>query len=831
MNPRTTKHTSARASAASRGKRLGLGLNGLAVSLALAFGLPHGTAYAQGAAPARIDIPAQSLNQALLQLGRQTDIQIYYLPETVAGLNAPAVSGALTAEQALAQLLRGTGIEVRWNGKTASLSRPASGEATQLAPVLVTGSAVSSTEGTGSYIAPGPSNTATPLGLTLRETPQSVSVITSQRMEDQGLTTVAQVMAQVPGVTQYSLGTARTGFTSRGYEIDNYQLDGVNTASLNEGLAPQASQSVADMAIYDRVEVLRGSSGLMSGAGDPSGTINLVRKKPTAEFQASIEGGLGSWNDKRGMLDLSGSLNASKSLRGRAVAAWQDGDSFIDHYGSGKKIFYGVLEADLTDTTRLTAGVEHQRRKTQGTSAYIGFPLWYGDGTRTDLPRSFSPASRDNRFDSRTTTLFATLDQDLAQGWKLKVSANRLRSSQREDAIYLGVNSGFADRATGDGYMLNAERRDHRLEIDSVDVNVRGPLTLLGRQHDIVLGADYQDMANYTHGSFDESGLDYSPANLHTWDRTGAGRYGDTYVRFDNPRRQKSLYGAGRFALGDRLKLIVGTKVFRYDSNQVTRNVAGYYSVSPSSESSVWTPYGGLVYDIGDTHAAYASYATIYKPQTAQDRYGNVIDPREGSTYEIGLKSGWLAGRLNTAVALYRIRQDNLTESDPGHVVPGTTNPASRAVKGAKTQGLDLEVTGALNSDWNISASWTYGRTKNAQGERIRTTFPRHLVKLWTTYRLPGDWNRLTIGGGVNWQSKTYSTVNAWQIGRDLYWEQKPFAVVGLMARYRFSDNLSATLNVNNLFDKKYIVSVSDWWYSGYYGAPRSAFLNVKYQF
>ncbi|ENO90489.1 TonB-dependent siderophore receptor [Thauera linaloolentis] len=777
------------------------------------------------------DLAAGPLEQVLTAFAARAGISLTIPPALVAGKASNGLQGSYAIEDGLARILAGSGLEASGSGRAYVVTARPGGEV-RLAPVTVTaqGNRGGATEGTGRYTPAGPIGTATPLGLTVRETPQSVSVVTKQRMDDQGLTTVSQVMAQVPGITQYSLGTERAGFNARGYAIDNYQLDGVNTASHNEGLASQASQSAADMAIYDRIEVLRGASGLMSGAGDPSGTINMVRKKPTAEFQGAIEGSLGSWRNKRGMLDLSGPVNQGRSLRGRFVAAWQDGDSFIDHYGNEKKVFYGVLEADLTDSTRLTVGVEHQRGETQGSFAYLGFPLWYSNGARTDLPRAFSPASRDNRFDSRTTAAFATLDQALGGNWRLKVSANRLRSSQLEEAIYLSSNSSFADPVTGDGLSLNADRRNHRLEIDSLDVNVRGPLSLFGRQHDLVFGADYQDFTNYTKGSFDESGR-YGAANLHTWDRSGTGQYEETFVTFDNPRRQKSLYAAGRFQLSDRLRLIAGTKVFSYDSNAITQNIAGYYSATPASENSVWTPYGGLVYDIDGTHTAYASYSTIYKPQTAQDRYGALLDPREGANHEIGLKSGWLGGRLNSAVALYEIRQDNLSESDPGYFVPGTTNRASRAVKGAKTRGVDVEVSGALTHNWNISASWTYSETENAKGERIRTIFPRHLAKLWTTYRLPGELNSLTVGGGVNWQSKVYSTVSAWQIGRNLYWEQKPYSVVSLMARYDFDDQLSATLNVNNVFDKKYIASVSDWWYSGMYGAPRSVALNLRYNF
>lgn len=795
-------------------------------------------AQAQSAASAmaerKYDIPAGTLDAVLARFASESGALIAASPDSVAGRHSPGLRGSYNLAAAIDALLKGSGLRAE---RTAQgqyrLEVERAAESAVLPGVTVSAQPEQdgASEGTGRYTSSARLATATPLGLTLKETPQSVSVFTRQRMDDQGLTTIGQVMAQVPGITAGALGTERTMFASRGYTIDNYQLDGVNTTSLNTGLAAQASQSMADMAIYDRVEVLRGASGLMSGAGDPSGAINMVRKKPTAEFQGMLEAEGGSWRQKRGIADVSGPLNAARSVRGRVVAAWQDGDSFIDYYSNDKKVFYGVLDADLSETTRLTIGVEHQRRRTRGATAYLGFPLWYSNGARTDLPRSFNSASADNQFNSRSTSAFATLEQELGQGWRLKVSANRLHSTQREEVVYMETNYAFADAVSGDGLNLSADLRNHRVENDSVDVNVRGPVSLFGRQHELVFGADYQDQRNVTHGSLDEGGLTDSAVNLYRWNHRGTGRYGAPFVTFDSPVLQRSLYAAARFDLSDQLKFIAGTKVFRYDANAVTENRAGYYSSVRSAENNVWTPYAGVVYDIDRTHTAYASYSTIYKPQTAQDRYGQLIDPREGANYELGLKSGWLDGQLDTAVALYQIRQDNLTESDPGYVIPGTTNAASRAIKGAKTQGFDIEASGALSKDWNISTSWAYSQSKNGKGERITTTFPRHVVKLWTTYRLPADLRRITVGGGVNWYSKTYSTVSAWQIGRNLYWEQKSYAVANLMARFDVNAKLSATLNVNNAFDKHYITSVSDWWYSGYYGAPRSVALNVKYKF
>ena len=780
------------------------------------------------------DLSAQPLLSALRAFGRQTQLQVLFDDALVEGRQAAAVSGSLSPRDALARLLSGTGlVAVSTQPGTFTLRpQPGANAAATMAAVTVTAQAMrgGATEGTGSYIAAGPSTTATPLGLTQRETPQSVSVITSQRMEDQGLTTIQQTLAQVPGVQTNTLGTELGGASARGYAFKNYQFDGVNTfvEVLGGGAVP--SSTVADMAFYDRIEVLRGASGLVTGVGHPSGTINMVRKKPTAEFQGSAEAGLGSWGDKRGVIDLSGPLNAAGSLRGRLVAAGQDGESHIDNYGRRKAQIYGVIEADLTSSTRVTAGLEHERTKVRGQGSYVGFPLWFKDGSRTDLPVSFTGASRDNRLDLESTKAFATLEQQLGGDWKLKLSASHARSSHREERTALNSDSTFYDTA-GNGVTLGSARRVGDIEHSNVDVNLSGPFSLLGRQHELVLGAAYEEYDQLMLSHPDISGLRGSAANLFTWDRTGAGIFGPANVNSQYDMRQASLYGAARFQVSDKLKLIAGTRILSHDY-QLNETWTGGSYLTRTSEDSVFTPYAGAVYDINQDHAVYASYTTIYQPQSARDRNGAVLDPTEGANYEMGLKSAWLGGRLNTTLALYQIRQDNAAENDPGYFVPGTEDTgASRAVKGVKTQGLDLEVFGALARDWNVSASWTYSESKKADGTLTNTTFARNMVKLWTTYRLPGEWSRLTLGGGVNWRSKTYSTVTPWQLGRDLYWEQKSFAVASLMARYEFSPQLSATLNVNNLFDKKYIASVSDWWNSGNYGTPRSVALNVKYRF
>lgn len=806
------------------------GLTTLAVSLLLAFAGTPGAARAQEA-PVAIRIAAQPLGGALLQLADQAGLELAYAPGTVQDVQAPAVSGDLTPDQALRSLLAGTGIEFRRAGKRVSLSRPVADTA-QLEPVVVQGAYDNLTEGSHSYAYSGPSATSTKLGISAKETPQTISVMTQQRIEDQGLTSIQEVLQQTPGLTLVALGSEKYQVLSRGYPINNYQLDGVNTYTKVYGLNSTPSQTLADMAIYDHVEVLRGASGLVTGAGNPSGTINMIRKKPTREFLASVELSGGTWDTYRGAVDVSGPLNDAASVRGRFVSAYQDGDSFIDGYGKKRQIVYGVLEADVTDDLRVTAGVDYQHYKSKGAFGYTGVPMFFSNGQQTDFPRSFSAAGRNADNSGDATNAFVTLEQSLGNEWKAKLSTSYVRESQVENLLFLGSDTGFADQVTGEGISLAATRRDHHATTKGLDLNVQGPFSLFGRRHELVLGFEYLSYRDLFDGSFDTTGLDGKPVNIYTWNRSGSPKYGEKYVDQDRFMHQRSVYAAGRFELADGLKAIIGARRFDYDYDYAVRTTDNLWNThSPESERGVITPYAGLIYDVTRQHSVYASYTNIYQPDSSLDRNGALLDPVEGANYEVGLKSTWLDGALTSALAVYQIRQDNLPEPDPGYLVPGTDSAAYRSVKGARTNGFDIELNGELTPGWNIAAAYSFNRTKDANGKRISTTSPMHLAKLWTTYRLPGDWHRLTVGGGVNWQSGIHMTVAPWQIGHDVTAKQKAYAVTNLMARYQFNKQLSGTLNVNNVFDKQYIASLDSNFYSGMYGAPRNVMLNMRYAF
>ena len=326
-----------------------------------AWAQPAAASTSQAAATVEWNLPAGALDDSLARIARQAQRSISADPALLAGKRAPAIRGSYSVEQAAQLALADSGLRLARTPQgtltvLASAAAPAAPPATAapgraqdhaLAEVKVVAQAdrAGTTEGTGSYTARGPSGVATGLALSVRDTPQSVSVMTQQRMEDENLTSISDVLARVPGISTSALGTERSNANARGYPITNYQLDGVSTHTEFLGLDALPTQSIADMALYDRIEVLRGASGLTTGAGDPSGIVNMVRKKPTAQFQGSAEASVGSWGNRRGVLDLSSPLNASGSVRGRLVAVHQEGDSHIDFYSKKKDVLYGVTKA------------------------------------------------------------------------------------------------------------------------------------------------------------------------------------------------------------------------------------------------------------------------------------------------------------------------------------------------------------------------------------------------------------------------------------------------------------------------------------------------------
>ena len=710
-------------------------------------------------------------------------------------------------------------------GAALAADAPANPEVATLSEIKVLGQQdKASTENTGSYTTREMA-TATRMGLSMRETPQSISVVTRQRMDDMGLNSLAEVLVQSTGVTVQENDSERTNFSARGFSIGNYQIDGV---AVNSG-----SNALFDTAIYDRIEIVRGATGLVSGNGDPSATINMLHKRPGKEFSAAAGLTVGSWSKVRLEGDVSAPLNADGSIRGRVVVAGQNRHSHLDLYQERKLVGAVIVEADLTPDTLLTAGIDYQKNTPKGTS-WGTTPLFFSDGTLAHMPRSFNMAARWSSWERAFENKYVYLEHRFADDWKVKAAYGRLDSSSNGKLFYGG--SGYPKR-DGSGLEVWSGAFPYDEKQDNFDLAANGTFPLFGRQHDLVMGVNGWKRTGTTNETLLPDPLPFATTipDFRNWTgdvpepsltRTGARDVATT--------KQSGAFIATRINVTDSFKVLAGARVSRWETYNDRYDTQGNFVKRSSAYKTddVVTPYAGLVLDVSKSTSLYASYTDLFKPQNLKDKNNAFLDPITGSNVEAGVKSEFLDGAVNASFAAYEARQDNLGEEDPSvaltFLLPDGSRPYVSTGKGTKSRGYEAEVSGSPLAGWQLFGGFTHSTSKTGKGVLTNTIQPSNMLRVSTTYRLPGQWQDLTIGGGVNWQNEIWTTATLPNKTKTRV-SQGSYALANLMARYQISPKLSASLNVNNLFDKTYFRRVG-FYNGGYYGEPRNVALNLRYQ-
>jgi outer membrane receptor for ferric coprogen and ferric-rhodotorulic acid len=706
------------------------------------------------------------------------------------------------AAQAVLLFLLGLAAPSTWAQSTAATTNTATTtEApTSLRPVVVTGS--DDPAGAVGYRTRR-SDSALGFNLQRREIPQSMSVITQTQIEDFGLFSVHDLLALVTGVNVERVETDRTYYTARGFDITNFQFDGVGMPFTNG-----SQWGDLDTAAFERVDVLRGANGLLSSTGNPSATVNFVRKRPTRDFQASAAVTVGSWNRKRGEADLSGPLNAEGTVRGRLIVAGEKKDSYLDRYGSEKTLLSGAIDADLAPGTRLSVGLLEQHNDARS-PMWGALPLHDSNGNPTNYDVSTSTAADWAFWNNRDRRANVELTHELANGWQVKASA--LRRTLRADSELFYVY-GTPDATTGLGLYAYPSQFQGDYAQTTGDVRLTGPYTLGGRKHELLLGAAWgheraSELSNYGQG------IGTALPGLAGWDGAypkptfDAGTDGSS---FDTTRR--SLYAATRLNPAEGLKVVLGANATSIHSSGINYGVAHAY------DASVVTPYAGVVVDLGDTVSAYASVTRIFNPQTEVDVNHQVLAPIQGRSVEAGLKSEWLDKRLATSFAIFRTQQDNTAQAAGSF----SNFQTYYAPVNATATGFEAELTGQLARGWEINGGYTQLRLRDDAGNEARTFVPRRTLRLATSYR-PSAAPPLTLGAAVRHQS-AISTVDGTATIR-----QGSYALLDLMARYDFDPHWSLTVNLNNVTDRKYLTSL--YWTQAYYGAPRNVSATLRWTY
>ncbi|ENO90472.1 TonB-dependent siderophore receptor [Thauera linaloolentis] len=781
--------------------------------------LAQGTPAAQPAAQA-FEIRPGPLGHSLATFATRAGVALSFDPALTDGLQSPGLQGTHTTGEALARLLAGSGLEAILRADGSYTLRHRGAGDTALAPVTVTAAAERSgiTEGSGSYTTRSTA-AATGLDLSPRETPQSVSVVTRQRIDDQGLQDLGNILLNTTGVSAQQLDSERTVFAARGFAMSDLQYDGISTYYKSNYAI---GESELDSILYDRIEVVRGATGLLAGSGEPSASANLVRKHADSKtFKGEATLGLGSWNNRRGTLDVSTPLTQDGRIRSRIVAAHEDKDAFFDRYERQRSTFYGVVDADLTPATTLSVGASYQHNDAQGLT-YGGVPSWYSDGTPARFSRSFTVAPKWNREESKVRNAFVNLDHQFDNGWKAQLRLMRSKSTVDNQRLFVW---GFPDPESN---LIADEPSIGRFpgyrKQSSIDARLSGPFTLAGREHEAIVGVAHIDH-RYAFDWVGPSTAWNSPLAIHDFGSVAEPKwdYSTRELSERNHTRQTAAYGALRLSLADPLKLIVGGRYTRYDREGAGWASSGEYDYNAEK----FVPYAGLVVDLNATYSVYGSYTSIFNYQDYRDRSGAWLDPVTGKAYETGIKGAFLGGRLNASLALFRIEQDNLAQEDAGHLIPGTDSTAYYGAQGAVSKGFEAELSGELKPGWQVALGISHFSAKDASDKDVNTSHPRTLLRLFTTYRLPGEWHRLTLGGGVNWQSRVYYDKVGPNGERQ---QQDAYALASLMASYDFSPALSLQMNVNNVFDKQYQRAVN-WYGQTIWGTPREFLATLRYKF
>lgn len=645
----------------------------------------------------------------------------------------------------------------------------------------------------------------TKIPASLREIPQSVSIITNRQVKDRNVDTFDQLARKTPGLRVLSNDDGRSSVYARGYEYSEYNIDGL----------PAQMQSIngtlPNLFAFDRVEVMRGPSGLFDSSGEMGGIVNLVRKRPTKAFQGHMAAGFGTHKQYKAEADVSGSLNSDGSVRGRVMAQTVGASPRPAEKNNRHETFYAAADWDINPDTVLGAGYLYQQRRL---APYNGLPA-DADGKLPSLPQHVFVGADWNKFKMHSHDVFADLKHYFGNGGYGKVGMRY--SDRKADSNYTFAGSKLNNAGQADVAGLGT---DIKQKAFAVDASYSRPFALGNTANEFVIGADYNRFR-----STNEQGRSTVASNIALGDfrsvpyvnliqnaRAGAHGYKHT---LDTENLDKfGVYGKSTFHPADGLSLIGGGRLGHYKIE------SGDGKTLHKASKTKFTSYVGAVYDIDGSNSLYASFSQLYTPQTSIGTDGKLLKPRQGNQFEVGYKGSYMDDRLNTRVSLYRLKDKNAAAP----LNPNNRNTRYAALGERVMEGVETEISGAITPKWQIHAGYSYLHSQiktaaNSRDDGIFLLMPKHSANLWTTYQVTPE---LTVGSGVNAMSGITSSAGMHAGG---------YATFDAMAAYRFTPKLKLQINADNIFNRHYYARVGSANTFNIPGSERSLTANLRYSF
>lgn len=645
----------------------------------------------------------------------------------------------------------------------------------------------------------------TKIPASLREIPQSVSIITNRQVKDRNVDTFDQLARKTPGLRVLSNDDGRSSVYARGYEYSEYNIDGL----------PAQMQSIngtlPNLFAFDRVEVMRGPSGLFDSSGEMGGIVNLVRKRPTKAFQGHAAAGFGTHKQYKAEADVSGSLNSDGSVRGRVMVQTVGASPRPAEKNNRHETFYAAADWDINPDTVLGAGYLYQQRHL---APYNGLPA-DADGKLPSLPQHAFVGADWNKFKMHSHDVFADLKHYFGNGGYGKVGMRY--SDRKADSNYTFAGSKLNNAGKADVAGLGT---DIKQKAFAVDASYSRPFALGNTANEFVIGADYNRFRSTNEQGRSTVANNIALDSFHSTPyvsliqnaRAGTSGYKHT---LDTGNLDKfGVYGKSVFHPADGLSLIGGGRLGHYKIE------SGDGKTLHKASRTKFTGYAGAVYDIDGSNSLYASFSQLYTPQTDLDADGKLLKPRQGNQFEVGYKGSYMDDRLNTRVSFYRLKDKNAAAP----LNPNNKKTRYAALGKRVMEGVETEISGAITPKWQIHAGYSYLHSQiktaaNSRDDGIFLLMPKHSANLWMTYQVTPD---LTIGGGVNAMSGITSSAGMHAGG---------YATFDAMAAYRFTPKLKLQINADNIFNRHYYARVGSANTFNIPGSERSLTANLRYSF
>lgn len=786
----------------------------LALALALGSPLAHaqGSASAGGSTPVQIRIGEQPLAQALNDLARQARLELMVQPALVAGKTAPAVSGRLTPRQALDRLLAGSGLAATVDGNVFVVTAaPAASETVSLPTVTVRAVAdqETATSGGNGYVArrsASGSKTDTPI----IETPQSISVVTKQQLEDQKPRSIPEALNYAPGVFTGLVGSSnRYDYVAlRGFKdssVDSTLLDGLRM------LSDQGSYTSMQVDPYflERIDVVRGPASVLYGRASPGGLVALTSMAPQFQPYREVQLTAGNRDRREAAVDLSGPIDNNGVAAFRLTALARSLDSQFNTVKEERQAIASSLAIHPSSDTRLLLQA-YLQDDPEG-SYHSGVPAdasLHADHNGRLISRHFFDGDPSvEKYQRKQRFLGYQFEHAFNDAWTFRQNFRHVSADTTLRQIY-GYGWASADELTR--YYAGA---DESTSGNTVDNQLEGRFQTGALKHTLLTGLDHQK--RHVTGSWQSGSA--LPINVLAPSYGAPGLSGVTSDPIDRQLEQTGLYLQNQTAL-DRWRLTLGGRMdWAKASNRMGTGDPARWS------GSRFTKRAGVVYLFDNGVAPYVSYSDGFNPSLRNDQQGNNLQPAETDQVEAGIRYQPKGSNTLLSAAVYDLSQKNVATRPVG---ASYFEPTGKV----RARGLELEARSQLSSKVSVLTSYTFTDMKfveSSDGFTGNTPYqaPRHMASIW------GDWNFLpgyTMGAGARYVGSSWvDNANSLKVA--------PYTLVDLMLRIdlaQLSPSLRGAnlrLSVNNLFDKTYVASCLSQQYC-YWGDARSVTATVAYR-